>query len=351
MPKSITISLETVTPLFLGGAEPRGVVTEWKEVKKNGEIFYSAAKIDGGKPELRPSAFRGLFRFWLRVVAGGIIGENNLKDLHKLESSVFGSTDVGSNIIIQLRYDKQPRDSPTIILPHKKEEKEGKGKKAGWRRAINPEQPFDLILRPKFGCSDAVWETALAIVELSLMFGGIGLRSRRGYGTLRIAGPQPMQTPVTASEWETHIQRVTGNVLNSVSKLANALGISTVSSIQTGPSKFPMANQKGLIWIGQQTFPTAMKTLETFMENAHTFIKGAHTTDYDYIGFAHGRKRQASPLWVRVIQVEQNNTMQYAMLMVILASKFERGNENYPILEKLVRSFPGKPVNVNGWNQ
>lgn len=42
--QNITVKLETVTPLFLGGAEPRDK-----------------------PPELRPPAFRGAMRYWLRA--------------------------------------------------------------------------------------------------------------------------------------------------------------------------------------------------------------------------------------------------------------------------------------------
>jgi len=41
--QNITVKLETVTSLFLGGTEPRG------------------------KPELRPPAFCGEMRYWLQV--------------------------------------------------------------------------------------------------------------------------------------------------------------------------------------------------------------------------------------------------------------------------------------------
>lgn len=43
MENKITVKLETVTPLFLGGAEARG------------------------EPELRPPAFRGATWYWLRA--------------------------------------------------------------------------------------------------------------------------------------------------------------------------------------------------------------------------------------------------------------------------------------------
>lgn len=43
MSRTLTVTLETVTPLFLGGADPRGA------------------------PELRAPAFRGALRYWLRA--------------------------------------------------------------------------------------------------------------------------------------------------------------------------------------------------------------------------------------------------------------------------------------------
>ncbi|MGQ9600679.1 MAG: RAMP superfamily CRISPR-associated protein, partial [Anaerolineae bacterium] len=51
----LTVTLETVTPLFLGGADPRGA------------------------PELRAPSFRGATRYWLRAALGGTIGDNDLK--------------------------------------------------------------------------------------------------------------------------------------------------------------------------------------------------------------------------------------------------------------------------------
>ncbi len=68
--QKIDVTLETMTPLFLGGA--------------------------GGKtapPELRPPAFRGAMRYWLRAALGGIIGddENAMKTIVQLEGKVFGS--------------------------------------------------------------------------------------------------------------------------------------------------------------------------------------------------------------------------------------------------------------------
>ncbi len=44
------LCLETITPLFLTGADPRG------------------------EPELRAASIRGALRFWLLALLGGVIG-------------------------------------------------------------------------------------------------------------------------------------------------------------------------------------------------------------------------------------------------------------------------------------
>lgn len=59
--KSLTVTLQTVTPLFLGGAGPRGA------------------------PELRAPSFRGALRYWLRAALGEAIGDNDLKAWHSLK--------------------------------------------------------------------------------------------------------------------------------------------------------------------------------------------------------------------------------------------------------------------------
>jgi CRISPR-associated protein Cmr1 len=55
--KKLTVTLETVTPLFLGGAE---------------------AQDRNKPPELRPPAFRGALRYWLQAVLGSVAGGRKL---------------------------------------------------------------------------------------------------------------------------------------------------------------------------------------------------------------------------------------------------------------------------------
>ncbi|MCS7032162.1 MAG: type III-B CRISPR module RAMP protein Cmr1, partial [Gloeomargarita sp. SKYG116] len=79
----LQVQLETVTPLFLGGADPRG------------------------KPELRAASVRGALRFWLRALAGSSTGDSasGIEKLRQMEAQVFGSTDTGASpISIQLKH-------------------------------------------------------------------------------------------------------------------------------------------------------------------------------------------------------------------------------------------------------
>ncbi|MFN4293822.1 MAG: type III-B CRISPR module RAMP protein Cmr1, partial [Thermoflexales bacterium] len=147
---SLTVTLETVTPLFLGGANPRGA------------------------PELRPPPFRGAMRYWLRAALGGVIGDQNLQSLNQLESSVFGSTEFGSPVHIRLRLiGDRLRSQQKKILPHKE------GPRAGSRQAIEAEQQLELTLSMPYRVSSEAWAAAIAALRLAVTFGGVGLRSRR----------------------------------------------------------------------------------------------------------------------------------------------------------------------------
>lgn len=333
-PKEFRVTLETVTPLFLGGAEPRGRPV-FMNVRDGNQVYEVASRIEEGEPELRVSAFRGMFRYWLRAVAGGVIGDHQLRDLHKLESAVFGSTENGSRIHIKPDLPSMLTDSPTMILPHKRNE----GRQAAWRRAIDPNQTFDLIITSRLGCSETVWKTALSMIEFSLTFGGVGLRARRGYGTLRIIDPPNMRFPQSEEEIEIHLQRVISQAINTVKKLATELGIKVLKNAQPGPTKYPTLNQKVLIWLGQQLFSTPTEAIAAFMRK---------TRSVDYLGFAHGKHKQSSPLWVRFIKVTNSNSNNYQLLISTLPSSFI--GSNYDELEKFVKSFPGKPIQIPGWN-
>ena len=161
--RSLSVRLETVTPLFLGGADPKG------------------------SPELRAASFRGVMRFWLRALLGAHLGDD-LKALRQAESAVFGSTDCASPVVVQVR------GKPRYVDLERRSGVSGynylywslflqqKDKKL---RCIAPGSTFEVSLRLRPGIhQDQALRQAGAALWLMVRLGGIGSRSRRTLGSL-----------------------------------------------------------------------------------------------------------------------------------------------------------------------
>jgi CRISPR-associated protein Cmr1 len=180
--RRMSFNLETLTPLFLAGADARGV------------------------PELRAPSFRGVFRYWLRAAVGGVRGDDDLKGIQRAEESVFGSTQVGSPITLRLESDgvtvtpfkKQPpirtggpRAKPTgrdyLFWSMASTGSTERGNYLPPKQAIEKAH-FKLILSERAGVQDAnaLVQSTMAVWLLAQL-GGIGSRSRRTAGSLRVA--------------------------------------------------------------------------------------------------------------------------------------------------------------------
>jgi CRISPR-associated protein Cmr1 len=303
--RKLTVTLETVTPLFLGGAEPRGT------------------------PELRPPAFRGALRYWLRATLGGVIGDKNLEDLHRLENAVFGSTDSGSPIQVRVRGDRL-QSSNEKILPHKESTPSP-------RKAFSPGQKIELTMSQLRSSDETIWQAACSALNLTLTFGGVGLRSRRGYGTLRVVQSSdpalvPL-TPATLEDWKQHLQQVTENAAASIRNLAQSRKVAP-TQLSIGPARYPSATRVSVMRLCNLKAASAMTAVTQFMQNVPKLQ-----------AFGGISPRQASPLWVRPIQLDR----QYGLLLTVLASQFN--GANYPAVQKfLSENFNGEDISVKGWN-
>jgi len=148
----VELELEVMAPLFLAGANQQ-------------------------QAELRSASVRGELRYWLRAVLGGVIGDQDLSTLADLEASVFGSTEFSSPVTVRLSApDKQPSNYP--LLPHRPD--------AGQAVAFPPGTRFSLILSltPRGSAQQLAMAAWTALLWLAL--GGLGRRSRRGAGSVRI---------------------------------------------------------------------------------------------------------------------------------------------------------------------
>ncbi|MEM3581413.1 MAG: type III-B CRISPR module RAMP protein Cmr1 [Candidatus Bathyarchaeia archaeon] len=156
--------LETVTPLFLAGANQR-------------------------EPELRAPSFRGVMRFWLRALLGGVLG-NNPQEIFKHESAVFGSTEHASPVIVRVEHQSLQFTTYSQLTANKpglayllfsaratRSEPE--------RKAIQGQ--FGLTCQSRSGTQSVLpFESAYAYLWPLTYLGGIGSHSRRGGGNLQV---------------------------------------------------------------------------------------------------------------------------------------------------------------------
>ncbi|MEI7770232.1 MAG: type III-B CRISPR module RAMP protein Cmr1, partial [Chloroflexales bacterium] len=162
MSQQIEVTLRAVTPLFLNGA-------------------------DNQTPELRAPSFRGVLRFWLRALLGAQVGDNT-KSLYARESRVFGNTTTGSPVVVRVSAPDGLAISSRRMLPHSTQ-------KDFANRAIEERSCIDLTLASRIGMPK-IPDEALAALLMLISFGGVGKRSRRGFGSLQPIDVRASDLPV-----------------------------------------------------------------------------------------------------------------------------------------------------------
>jgi len=217
LPPELKVELEAVTPLFLAGADPND------------------------HAEIRAPSIKGLLRYWYRALD---------PDYGSHEADYFGSTTTGQSPCL-LRIRAKPaaftgqqqwegwRDSNTENgRYHKPPFPQGSGKTStngivylGYslamrpndRRALPAGTQFTLAVVPRPKCDTAQVRRAwLAALWALVHVGGVGSRSRRGLGSLRIKSwtgwPEcsELSLPCQAADAKTFIE----NIQRAWSKLA-----------------------------------------------------------------------------------------------------------------------------------
>ncbi len=174
--QSITFTCETITPMFLAGA-------------------------DGTTPELRAPSIKGALRFWWRAMNGHL----SLEDLRRIEGEIFGSTNQKSKIIIIAN--EQPKTvSENEMLPHKTDERHRSPKSSFSNGSI-----LNIQLR-MFNTIDLGSSLKFTVEQLKNLFtltatlGGFGKRNRRGMGSFKIVNGATM--PSSLQDIETLLNSV-----------------------------------------------------------------------------------------------------------------------------------------------
>jgi CRISPR-associated protein Cmr1 len=172
------ITLKVVTPLFLGNAGLKEADDE---------------TITDIPSELRPPSLKGVLRFWHRV-----IGPDNLRT----EAEYFGSTQGQSSFLLQVldlpkSFQKDEEwQSPLGYLGYgpimRVKVKRQTKKVLLSRQFIQPGTQLNLRLVFHPDASSDTRNAVLRSFRLLSLFGGLGSRNRRGFGSVVLANEKPL---------------------------------------------------------------------------------------------------------------------------------------------------------------
>lgn len=286
--KKTTFECETVTPMFLAG-------------------------VDGQTPELRPPSIKGLMRFWWRAMNGHL----SIKDLKRKESEIFGSSDekIGrskfsiriDDALINLdkpyKYKPLPHHTGDSNCPYlsscgskNKPKKCNKGFKLN---AVKPEIRFKLVLS-----SPDKYLGIDNMIKVTMILGGLGRRARRGFGSFRI-----LKVNGQSYNFEYNLKYIL-NLVNDISNGKYEIENSRIVLKESLNAQYPFLKE---IQSG--------KEYDSWEELLDKIGEASHKHNIDSLGFAEGKNRLASPIYVSVLKDSKNN--KYLPIISTLNTAFE----------------------------
>lgn len=379
----LVVELETVTPLFLGGSDPKN-----------------------DPPELRVPSIRGALRYWLRALLGGLVGDSDLTLLKSAEDAVFGSTEAGASAIVlgvqhnglniqtyqkrRAHQDEQGRYKPEgLDYLFWSLGESGNKERDNWqpaRQYIEPGTRFVLKMKPRLGIEDAEEKLrqAGAALWLLVQLGALGARSRRGAGSLvacHASGAQELpefKPPSSARELQTQIENGLKQICALVSRSGSCSSPSSFDVLAPElcrcwviAEKQPWASyQSALDGIGAQ-----MRDFRGYRRPDHDTVRGwmelgrtPPTVERAAFGLplpfrysrggpfdvVQGQKhdRRSSPLWLHVTRLSNGR---YVGVATLFKSAFLAPSEliqlqqrkrttlppsDYTLIEQFVAKFP-----------
>jgi CRISPR-associated protein Cmr1 len=203
MPETLEATYRIVTPMFIGGADQ--------------------TPADG----IRPPSFKGALRFWWRALnwtrfrAIAPSDERGLVLLHGAEARLFGSAakaeQASGQSLFLLRVTRQPGTGREAGWP---ENNTGSGylgyglmatNEAAHRIGIREGADFDVQLRFKPGATQDDAASVQEALQALGLFGGLGSRARRGFGSLTLVQLNGEDALLDATGFE----QAAGGVLDS----------------------------------------------------------------------------------------------------------------------------------------
>ena len=243
------LNLETVTPMFLHGENSRNL-------------------------ELRPPPFKSLMRYWWRTVQ-----DCNETFLREKEAALFGSTKGKSPFSIRILGETKLDCRDYKPLPHRTDNR------GFFADAYKVGQSFGLYLITKNGSNASTYEQ---IAKLGFLLGGVGNRSRRGFGSIRV------------TSWNfTDVFNLRKKILDTLNAVARTDRFQMKDNIiQSKLTSFPDYPVIQCIFFGTPT-----PDVDTLLRKIGQATHDAKKRNRDYT-LGEGRPRMASPVIVRIQKVE-----------------------------------------------
>lgn len=177
------------------------------------------AGIERNNPELRTMSIKGMLRWWFRFYKASVV--NSIHELRSKESEVFGSTEEACSFYMRIN---PPSDQVDAYL-----RMNDRSNPNIRRRAFNTNQSFTVELKYFKNISEDI-ENSLKLLSL---FGGIGARWRRGFGSIEVKEFELKEENNLASiakEIRSHI-----NVLKGPNNLSGFMNISNTKLLLLKP--------------------------------------------------------------------------------------------------------------------
>lgn len=145
----ITFHCRTISPMFIGGADP-------------------------DVAELRPPSLKGALRFWWRAMNAHLVNKGSLDELKEREAEIFGNTKYRSSVAISCNLTRnipfhENLKGALLYMAYGAEH----------RSAFGPGTDFNITFSSK---SEAHLEEVQKAFSLLTHLGGLGAKSRNGFG-------------------------------------------------------------------------------------------------------------------------------------------------------------------------
>ncbi|OWY22621.1 type III-B CRISPR module RAMP protein Cmr1 [Sphingobacteriales bacterium UPWRP_1] len=348
---TITFTCETITPMFLSGA-------------------------DGTTPELRAPSIKGALRFWWRAMNGHLANpqRGGIPNLLREDERLFGGVNEGGKSSVLVRVNmlqetpffgkdidrtKEGLAYLLYILVHQQKEREGF--KASTSKSNKTE--FLITLESK-GNSDSDLKKGVAAFWLFIFLGALGTRARRGAGAIAVNTIIDRDNILeNYLSFIPHNQETMSNFINRnlteiKRQFPNIHNLNVNNEYSTiAPNHIYTSNRDFATW--QEALDDIGKT----MKDIRTSTKTLKFTVYDLdkkaaFGLPIGiwqdnpvnfetNQRRASPLWISVIRNYQGR-LQW-IITHFQGNFMENGDKIVFATKNYKMSLPKKNKGKSGW--